>query len=134
MKDCNQCGKCCIKYGDGGIEATIEEIEMWEIFRPHIHQYVRNNKIWFNPNTGQQLSQCPFLEKTQQNKNSCEQIKYTCAIYEDRPEDCRLYPSSIGEMVLDECEMIEPIDLTHPKHAQIQLDKLMSDSRPANNN
>ena len=28
MKDCNQCGKCCIKYGDGGIEASDEDIEM----------------------------------------------------------------------------------------------------------
>ncbi|MFA0704132.1 YkgJ family cysteine cluster protein, partial [Vibrio sp. 10N.222.48.A3] len=26
MKDCNQCGKCCIKYGDGDLAATQEEI------------------------------------------------------------------------------------------------------------
>lgn len=134
MKDCNQCGKCCIKYGNGGIEATTEEIDMWEIFRPHIYQYVRNYKIWFNPDNGQPLSQCPFLESLPQDKNSCEQIKYTCAIYEDRPEDCRHYPSSISEMVRDECEMIELIDLSSPKQAQINLDKLMSDSRPANSN
>ena len=39
------------------------------------------------------------------------------------------YPSNIAEMVRDECEMIEVIDLTHPKKAQLILDDLMSDSR-----
>jgi Fe-S-cluster containining protein len=128
LKDCNQCGKCCIKYGDGGIEASTEDIEMWEIFRPHIHEYVRNNKIWFDPQSGKQLTQCPFLEKLPQ-KSPSEQVKYTCGIYEDRPEDCRHYPSNIAEMVRDECEMIEITDLTHPNKAQITLDKLLSDSR-----
>jgi len=134
MKDCNQCGKCCIKYGDGGIEASMEEIEMWEIFRPHIYQYVRKDKIWFSPETGEQLNSCPFLEKIPSQSSSPEQVKYGCRIYQDRPEDCRHYPSSIAEMVRDECEMIEESDLISPKQAQIKLDKLMSDSRPANNN
>jgi len=127
LKDCNQCGKCCIKYGDGGIEASVDDIEMWEIFRPHIYQYVIKNKIWFNPKTGEQLTQCPFLEKMPEQLPS-GQVKYTCTIYEDRPEDCRQYPSSITEMVRDQCEMIETIDLTHPKKAQIKLDTLMNDS------
>jgi len=134
LKDCNQCGKCCIKYGDGGIEASMEEIEMWEIFRPHIYQYVRKDKIWFSPETGEQLNSCPFLEKIPSQSSSPEQVKYGCSIYQDRPEDCRHYPSSIAEMVRDECEMIEESDLISPKQAQIKLDKLMSDSRPANNN
>jgi len=134
LKDCNQCGKCCIKYGDGGIEASIEEIEIWAIFRPSIYQYVRKDKIWFAPETGEQLTQCPFLEKVPSPSSSTEQVKYTCAIYEDRPEDCRHYPSSIAEMVRDDCEMIEVVDLTNPKQAQNKLDKLMSDSRPANSN
>jgi Fe-S-cluster containining protein len=141
LKECNQCGKCCIKYGDGGIEATIEEIDMWEIFRPHIYQYVRNYKLWFDPKTQKPLTTCPFLEKVPVQKShqrfnheKTDQIKYTCAIYEDRPEDCRLYPSSINEMIRDECEMIEIVDLTQPQKAQKALDKLMSDSRPRNSN
>ena len=56
--------------------------------------------------------------------------KYTCSIYLNRPEDCRLYPSLISEMVRDECEMIEAIDLDAPIKAQKQLDILMQDSRP----
>jgi len=130
MKDCNQCGKCCIKYGDGALSASDEDIEMWEVFRPHIAQYVRNKQIWFDPKTDKQLSFCPFLEKVPVADNSSGQAKYTCAIYQDRPEDCRHYPSNIAEMVRDECEMIEIVDLTNTKQAQNKLDKLMSDSRP----
>ncbi len=114
LKDCNQCGKCCIKYGDGGIEASDEDIEMWQIFRPHIYEYVHHNKIWFDPQTGEQLTQCPFLEKVP-NQTASTQVKYTCGIYADRPEDCRDYPSNIAEMIRDECEMIETSDLTHPQ-------------------
>ena len=103
---------------------------MWEIFRPHIYKYVRDGKIWVDPDTYEQLSYCPFLEKIPGKNNSPQQEKYSCGIYRDRPEDCRLYPTSIEEMIRDECEMIESIDLKDPKRAKIKLDALMSDSRP----
>ena len=132
MKECNQCGKCCIKYGDGDLSATQEEIDLWEIFNPEIFDYVKNNEIWFDPKSGARLTRCPFLhiapKKSQTDKNM-----YTCSIYLDRPEDCRHYPSLIPEMIRDECEMIEVIDLANPKKAQIALDSLMKDSRPAKN-
>ena len=126
MKDCNQCGKCCIKYGDGALSATATEIEMWELFEPHIYQYVKDNEIWFCPDTGVQLNRCPFLEiEPNQGK-----AKYICSIYLSRPEDCRHYPSNIAEMVRDECEMIEVKDLDDFNKAQSTLDDLMEDSRP----
>ncbi len=124
MKDCNQCGKCCIKYGNGGLSASTQDIEGWEIFRPDIFEYVRNGEIWFDPKTGKQLEACPWLEK------EANQNKYTCAIYHDRPEDCRHYPTSIAEMVRDECEMIEVVDLKKPHKSQKELDRIMADSRP----
>ncbi|MDC5806519.1 YkgJ family cysteine cluster protein [Vibrio europaeus] len=130
MKDCNQCGKCCIKYGDGDLAATQEEIELWELFNPDIFEYVKGGKIWFDPETRKQLSRCPFLELVPTTKPE-EKDKYTCSIYLDRPEDCRHYPSLINEMVQDECEMIEIIDLENPKRAQKHLDNLMSSSRPS---
>lgn len=130
MKDCNQCGKCCIKYGDGDLSATQEEIDLWEIFNPDIFDYVKNNEIWFDPKSGVRLSRCPFLDIAPKTKPD-EKDKYTCSIYLDRPEDCRHYPSLIAEMVRDECEMIEVSDLSKPKQAQIKLDILMQDSRPA---
>lgn len=98
---------------------------MWELFNPHIAQYVRGGKIWVDPKTGAQLQRCPFLVL-----EPCQQ-KYTCSIYHDRPEDCRHYPTHITEMIRDECEMIEAVDLENPKKAQIKLDNLMQQSRPA---
>ena len=126
MKDCNQCGKCCIKYGDGALSATAQEIELWELFQPHIYQYVKDNEIWFCPDTGVQLNRCPFLEI---EPNQAKE-KYTCSIYLSRPEDCRHYPTNISEMIRDECEMIEVKDLENIKIAQSTLDDLMEDSRP----
>ncbi|MFT6101950.1 MAG: Fe-S-cluster containining protein [Granulosicoccus sp.] len=129
MKDCNQCGKCCIKYGDGALSATKGEIDLWEIFNPDIFKFVNQNEIWFDPTSGSRLRTCPFLEISTQI-NPLAKKKYTCSIYADRPEDCRHYPSLIPEMIRDECEMIEVIDLENIKKAQIKLDLLMQDSRP----
>jgi len=130
MKDCNQCGKCCIKYGNGNLAATKEEIDLWELFNPDIFEYVKDGKIWFDPKTREQLNHCPFLQLAPKVRTE-EKDKYTCSIYLDRPEDCRHYPSLINEMVRDECEMIELSDLENPKRAQEHLDKLMSSSRPS---
>ena len=125
MKDCNQCGKCCTKYGgSGGLSASAEEIKMWELFRPDIAEYVKNGQIWVSPETGLQLDACPWLRKMP------TQEKYTCDIYLDRPDDCKFYPTTIAEMVVDECEMIEVRDLSNPKRAQKELDVIMIDSRP----
>ena len=124
MKDCNQCGKCCTKYSDGGLSASASEIELWDVFRPNIYRYVRDGKIWMSPDTGEQLALCPWLRKEP------GQNKYTCDIYYDRPEDCRHYPVTITQMINDDCEMLEQQDLANPKKAQKTLDKLMFDSRP----
>ena len=62
MKDCNQCGKCCIKYGGGDLSATKEEIDLWEVFNPEIFKFVKNNEIWFDPKSDLSLKSCPFLE------------------------------------------------------------------------
>ncbi len=130
MKNCNQCGKCCIKYGGGDLSATKGEIDLWEIFNPEIFKFVINNEIWFDPKSGSKLKRCPFLDIAPK-KNVNQPNMYTCSIYLDRPEDCRHYPSLIAEMIRDECEMIEIIDLKNTKKAQIALDLLMEDSRPA---
>jgi Fe-S-cluster containining protein len=130
MKNCNQCGKCCIKYGDGDLSATKEEIDLWEIFNPEIFKFVKNDEIWFDPASGAKLNRCPFLG-IEPNTSLLTPQKYTCSIYLDRPEDCRHYPSLIAEMIRDECEMLETTDITNHKKAQIKLDILMEDSRPS---
>ena len=129
MKACNQCGKCCIAYSDGGLSATAEEIESWEVFNPAIAEYVVDGKIWMDPVNGDQLTSCPWLAVLPECSDSGS-TKYGCRIYWDRPQDCRYYPVSIADMVRDGCEMIEAGDIKAPKEAQIALDQLMADSRP----
>jgi len=124
MKQCNQCGKCCTKYSNGGLSASAEEIELWETFRPDIASYVEAGNIWISPDTGNLLELCPWLRKLP------DQDKYLCAIYYDRPDDCKSYPVSIAQMARDECEMLEVRDLTDPKRAQITLNEIMAHSRP----
>ncbi len=124
MKECNQCGKCCINYSNGGLSASKSEIKFWDTFRPDIYNYVNDGNIWMDPDTGKQLEQCPWLRK-QPDKNL-----YTCDIYFDRPDDCKHYPVTIEQMMKDECEMLEERDLAKPNQAQKKLDKLMADSRP----
>ena len=130
MKPCNQCGKCCINYSDGGLSATQSEIAWWENHRPEIFEYVSfehvdKGEIWVSPENGERLTRCPWLIELEGGN------KFSCQIYHDRPEDCRHYPTHIDEMVRDECEMIEGYDLKRPVEAQKQLDLIMSDSRPA---
>lgn len=124
MKQCNQCGKCCTKYSNGGLSASASEIEWWDTTRPDIYAHVHNGKIWVDPNTHKPLTLCPWLRKQPNNI-------FTCDIYYDRPDDCKFYPVTIEQMIADECEMLEPSDLNNTKQAQKKLDQLMSDSRPA---
>ena len=95
MKACNQCGKCCQIYGDG-LSVSADEVAWWETFRPEIAEYVRDGKIWISPETGEQLTSCPWLRKHP------SEARYSCAIYHDRPDDCRHYPVNIDDMVRDE--------------------------------
>lgn len=124
MKNCNQCGKCCTLYGGGGLTVSSAEIDWWETQRPDIAEYVSGGQIWFDPATGKQTLSCPWLEKLP------GQDKYTCAIYFDRPDECKHYPVTVEEMIRDGCEMLEPADLKQPQKAQEALDHLMADSRP----
>jgi len=101
---------------------------MWELFRPDIYRYVSNNEIWFDPETRQPLTRCPWLKT--EAELVAGKVRYSCDIYLDRPEDCRHYPSNIEEMHRDECEMLESHDLAKPRQAQRKLDIIMSDSRP----
>ena len=106
------------------LSAEDHEIKAWDADRPDITQYVKDGEIWFDPKTGKQLDLCSFLRK-EPNRNI-----YSCSIYLHRPDDCRYYPTSVEEMIRDECEMIEPLDLKNTKRAQWALDRIMIYSRP----
>lgn len=126
MKECNSCGKCCVKYSNDALSASKQEIELWEVFNPEIAGYVNKGQIWADPNTGELLTLCPFLRLIDQGKGS--RVKYSCDIYFDRPDDCKYYPSNVQEMIADECEMLEMSDLKNLNKAQKRLDIIMSDS------
>lgn len=128
MKDCNSCGKCCIKYSNGALSASKQEIELWEVFNPDIAEYVNKGEIWADPKSGKLLELCPFLREEKIEGKSGAAVKYSCDIYLDRPDDCKYYPSNVQEMILDSCEMIENHDLKDLKKAQAKLDIIMTDS------
>ncbi len=106
------------------MSASASEIDWWETNRPEIARYVRDGEIWISPVTGKRTERCPWLQKLP------NLTKYSCRIYNDRPEDCRVYPVDIEQMIIDDCEMLEARDLTNPKEAQSKLYNLMADSRP----
>jgi len=81
------------------------------------------------PNTHEPLELCPWLKKEPASSPNSSKVRYSCEIYFDRPDDCRYYPSTLSEMMLDECEMIEPKDIRNPKQAQKALEFIMADSR-----
>lgn len=126
MKECNQCGKCCIKYGSGGLTTSTSQINYWNDNKPEISQYLKDGDFWFDPKTGVQVEQCPWLRKEPGQYSG--QNKYTCDIYFDRPDDCKFYPSTLDEIVVDGCEMIEKNDLKNPKQGQKSLEIIMKDS------
>lgn len=119
MKACNACGKCCIKYSNGQLAASTEDIQLWESFRPDVSEYVVNGEIWFEPNSKKLIELCPWLKK------DTDSARYLCDIYLDRPEDCRAYPATIKDMIMDDCEMLEPADLRDLKQAQKTLNEIM---------
>ena len=120
MKDCNSCGKCCIKYSNGGLSASQVEINHWEENEQDAFNYVHDGKIWVDPITHEALTLCPWLRK------EVGQTKYTCQIYDYRPDDCRVYPMTIQDMIKDECEMLQPADLKNLKNAQLDLEQLIA--------
>lgn len=100
--ECQQCGRCCLKYG-ACLCATDEDIELWErTGRQDILEWIgmllgELPDLWINPSTGEEASRCPFLRKLP-GKN-----KYICRIYNAKPEICREYPVNKKQVLEDGC-------------------------------
>lgn len=78
-----------------------------------------------DPSSGAQLEICPWLSRDEGLAKGKE--FYSCDIYEDRPDDCRAYPVDLGQMLNDECEMLEADDIANHKLAKSRLKVIMSD-------
>ncbi len=84
---CLCCGQCCEAFG-GHLQASPSDLERWrQRGREDILRRVSSiGWLWIDPETGALADRCPYLEETG------PQTK-VCAIYEDRPEICRDYPT-----------------------------------------
>ncbi len=111
MQACTQCGKCCIKYGDGGLRsATAQDIFRWMLLAPEILEYAPWPlfDLWISPVTHEEFSRCPWLRKYPKRD------RYYCRINDIKPMCCLGYPVSVDQMIRDGCEMLEPGDLDKP--------------------
>lgn len=122
MKACTQCGRCCTNASFmGSMGATKSDVKRWrKEARSDILQYayVYDYKdgsigdrfdfpfadLWINPRSGHEMKRCPFVRKVR------NQPRYTCLIYDTRPEACREYPHNIGHMKFVDCEMLDDGD------------------------
>jgi len=96
--ECQQCGRCCLKYGNC-LSATDEDIELWErTGRSDIVEWVGvGGDLWINQSTHKEAARCPWLHKLP-GKN-----QYLCRIYETKPEICRNYPVTKEQAKEDGC-------------------------------
>ncbi len=95
---CQQCGHCCINVsGAFSACATVADIERWEAAgRDDILAWVEPMEIgdefvydlWIDPETGDDVSRCPWLEKAPGTN------LYVCRIHDLKPDHCRAYPTS----------------------------------------
>ena len=97
----------------GTMTASGDDVKRWRVEgRRDILSYVlvlggEDNPfgdLWISPRTGNEATRCPFVRKLR------GQERYTCTIYETRPEVCRLYPVAVDHMQNVRCEMLEPGD------------------------
>lgn len=96
---CIQCGNCCRNLFDAySTSVDKDEInrwraeERWDILR-WVVIYDSDGEavfgdIWISPNTGDEVSRCPWLRKLP------KQEKYKCRIHNTKPAHCRNYPKS----------------------------------------
>jgi len=95
---CRQCGHCCINLSDAfSVCATVADIERWQAAgRDDILAWVDPIPVgdafvydlWIDPETGDDVIRCPWLEKTPDTN------RYVCRIHDLKPDQCREYPKS----------------------------------------
>jgi Fe-S-cluster containining protein len=83
--DCKQCGHCCLNLGAYQTCATEEDITLWEENgRDDLLDWVIEvapgvYDIWMNPETGDYVSRCPWLDKEPgQEKQGLSGIEGAC--------------------------------------------------------
>lgn len=114
MKACTQCGKCCTnEMYMNTLEIDGVDVKRWrrqgrDDILAHIEVIGRTKAdpwadAWFTK-AGNSVKGCPFVRKIRGAD------RYTCTIYDTRPQVCRSYPHSVDQMAAAGCEMLEPGD------------------------
>jgi len=62
-----------------------------------LEEYIIGGDLWFDPETGKELSECPFLFKK-------EDDTYACGIHENKPQRCKDFPQLIAT-TCEKCEL-----------------------------
>lgn len=97
--ECKQCGKCCRNLLDAYVTSVDEDdINIWErkgrtdilerIVIIPLGEDCAIYDVWFDPDTGEEFDQCPWLEKIPGTE------RYLCLIHDVKPRHCREYPKS----------------------------------------
>lgn len=86
-QSCLQCGQCCESFG-GHLTASPQDLIRW---REHgredlLAQTNHLGWIWVDPETKKLIKTCPHIDRS-------DPEHARCAIYEDRPDICRSYPT-----------------------------------------
>jgi Fe-S-cluster containining protein len=84
---CLCCGDCCRFFG-GHLNASKHDLERWrkEGRGDLLCRVNRLGWIWVDPETGQLMDPCPFLQHFREEM-------FLCSIQETKPDICRDYPT-----------------------------------------
>ncbi len=84
---CLACGDCCRRFS-WHLQASPRDIRRWrQAGRDDILAYVHElGMLWFDPDSGERLSCCPFLVPDGPGRT-------ICGIHEVKPDICRTYPT-----------------------------------------
>ena len=86
-QNCSMCGKCCLKLGHV-LYMTVGDSRRWihqgrdDILRYADLTLEHFGELWYDPETEEELDQCPFILKINSRK-------YVCAIQETKPKACK---------------------------------------------
>lgn len=87
QSSCLQCGQCCKAFG-WHLRCSDQDLARWRA-RGRDDLLARVNHlgwIWVDPHSKQPVAPCPFIDRI-------DPEHFRCAIYEDRPDMCRDYPT-----------------------------------------